>query len=396
MINIDEQIQKITRNTVDVLDVAELRNRLKQKKQLRVKFGADPTAADLHFGHAAVLRKLRELQSFGHKIIFVIGDFTARIGDPSGRSELRPQLSEDIIDKNAKTYQQQAFKILDPEKTDIAFNSTWLAPLTAEELMKLASHYTVARMSERDDFRLRLRKGDPISMQEFIYPLLQAYDSIYLKADVEVGGIDQKFNLLVGRDIQHSYGQPGQIVITMPLLEGTDGIKKMSKSYGNYIGLTEPPDEMFGNIMGLSDELMYRYYELLTDHDVETIKSISPMEAKLRLASELTNIYSGNGQGSMARQKFEEVFRRHKFPDDAPVIELMPAYFTIVELLIQNGIIGSKSEAKRLVKSGAVSIDGNKVTSTTEKIKLQDGVHFLRSGRRGFYRLVVKPGVSIK
>jgi len=396
MTNIDKQIQKIISNTVDAIEITELRNRLEQKKQLVVKFGADPTAADLHFGHAVVLRKLREFQDFGHRIVFVIGDFTARIGDPSGRSELRPQLSEDVIDKNAKTYQQQAFKILDPEKTDVVFNSSWFAHLTAEDLMELASHYTVARMLERDDFQLRLHKGDPISMQEFIYPLLQAYDSIYLKADVEVGGIDQKFNLLVGRDIQHSYGQPGQIVITMPLLEGTDGIKKMSKSYGNYIGLTEPPDKMFGKIMGISDELMYRYYELLTDHDIETIKSISPMESKLRLASELTNIYNGNGQGSIARQKFEEVFRQRKFPDDAPVIELTTAYFTIVELLIQNGIIDSKSEAKRLVKSGAVSIDGNKITSSTEKVKLQKGVHFLRSGRRGFYRLVVKSGVSIK
>jgi tyrosyl-tRNA synthetase len=396
MTNIDKQVQKIIRNTVDTIETAELHNRLKQKKQLVVKFGADPTAADLHFGHAVVLRKLREFQDFGHKVVFVIGDFTARIGDPSGRSELRPQLSENEINKNAETYQQQAFKILDAEKTEIVFNSSWLGCLTTEELMKLASHYTVARMLERDDFQLRLHKGDAISMQEFIYPLLQAYDSIYLKADVEVGGADQKFNLLVGRDIQHSYGQPGQIVITVPLLEGTDGIKKMSKSYGNYIGLTEPPDKMFGKIMSISDELMYRYYELLTGHDIETIKSISPMEAKLRLASELTNTYNGDEQGNVARQKFEEVFSQHKFPDDAPVIELTPAYFTIIELLTQNGIIDSKSEAKRLVKSGAVSIDGNKIASATEKVKLQKGVYFLRSGRRGFYRLVVKSGVSIK
>jgi tyrosyl-tRNA synthetase len=312
-----DALEKIRRGTNEIISIAELEKKLASGKKLRIKLGVDPTAPDLHLGHTVIINKLKTFQDLGHQIVFLIGDFTAKIGDPSGRSETRPMMSAEQIEKNIQTYTEQVFKILDKEKTEVAFNSKWLNALGIDGLLKLASRVTVAQMLVRDDFEKRYKADKPISIVEFMYPLLQAYDSVALNADVELGGNDQKFNLLLGREIQRDYGilEP-QVVITMPLLEGTDGIRKMSKSYNNYIALNDTPKDMFGKIMSISDELMYKYYELLTQADLNAIKVMHPKEAKLSLAQELTQRYHGADEAQKARQEFDKVFAKKDVPDD--------------------------------------------------------------------------------
>ncbi|MDX1763405.1 MAG: tyrosine--tRNA ligase, partial [bacterium] len=320
---------QIRRGAVEILLEEELKEKLKDAqrtgKPLRIKAGFDPTAPDLHLGHTVLIQKLRHFQDLGHEVVFLIGDFTGMIGDPTGKSETRPPLTREVVEANAQTYSNQIFKVLDREKTTIVFNSSWLSPMKAEALIQLAGKMTVARMLERDDFEKRYKAGEPISIHEFLYPLIQGYDSVELGADVEVGGTDQKFNLLVGRDLQREWGQAQQVVLTMPLLEGLDGVKKMSKSLANYVGINEPPDEMFGKIMSISDDLMWRYLELLSDRSLDEIGELRlavedggahPMDVKKGLAEEMVDKYHGPGKGVLARREFERVFRDQKTPTD--------------------------------------------------------------------------------
>ncbi len=320
MKDVNQQIDLIRRGAVEVIQPAELETKLKRAltegRPLRVKAGFDPTAPDLHLGHTVLIHKLKHFQDLGHQVIFLIGDFTGMIGDPTGVSETRKALTKEQVLENAKTYQRQIFKILDPAKTVIEFNSRWMGAMSADGLIQLAAHYRVARMMERDDFHKRYQEQKPISVHEFLYPLVQGYDSVALKADVELGGTDQKFNLLVGRELQRDYGQESQVVITMPLLEGTDGIKKMSKSVGNYIALEDKPGEMFGKVMSISDVLMYRYYELLTTEDLGHAKSLHPMEAKQTLAELIVTRYHGTDAGKQARAEFQQKFQAKEFPDE--------------------------------------------------------------------------------
>ncbi len=396
--DIEFQMEQIRRGTAEIINEAELRKKLEDRRPLRIKVGFDPTAPDLHLGHTVVMHKMRHFQELGHHIIFLIGDFTGRIGDPSGRSETRPPLTEEQVQANAQTYKRQVFKILDPEKTEIAFNSVWLGQMNASDFLKLASGYTVARMLERDDFEKRFREQRPIAIHEFIYPLCQGYDSVALHTDVEMGGTDQKFNLLVGRSLQGHYGQEGQCVLTMPLLEGTDGVRKMSKSYGNYIGIDESPQDMFGKIMGISDELMWRYYELLSARSLAEINAFKadvengkahPKKIKEDLASELVDRYHGSGAGAVACQEFNKVFAGGDFPEDAPRLTVKagaagaPAAF-----LETGGLVKSRGEAKRLAKSGALSINGEKIMDAA--IQLPKGEYRCRLGKQRFLLLTVE------
>jgi len=324
MLSPEEQLKLIKQGTVEIIEEEELLKKLKEGRPLRIKAGFDPTAPDLHLGHTVLLQKLRQFQQLGHEVYFVIGDFTAMIGDPTGRSETRPPLSREEVLENAKTYEHQVFKVLIPEKTNIVFNSSWLSSLGTEGIIRLAGQYTVARMLERDDFSKRFKEGIPIYIHEFLYPLLQGYDSVFLRADVELGGTDQKFNLLVGRDLQRAYGQEPQVCITLPLLVGLDGVRKMSKSYGNYIGITERPEDMFGKVMSISDDLMWDYYLLLTDYTQEEIedfkKNLHPMDAKKRLAHYIVSRYHSKEEADRALEFFERTFSKREFPQDAPVI----------------------------------------------------------------------------
>jgi tyrosyl-tRNA synthetase len=368
--------------------------KLKEGRPLRVKAGFDPTAPDLHLGHTVLLQKLRQFQQLGHEVYFVIGDFTAMIGDPTGRSETRPPLSREEVLENAKTYEHQVFKILDPEKTNIVFNSTWLSELGTEGIIKLAGKYTVARMLERDDFSKRFKEGIPIYIHEFIYPLLQGYDSVFLKADVELGGTDQKFNLLVGRDLQRAFGQEPQVCITLPLLVGLDGVRKMSKSYQNYIAIQEEPESMFGKIMSISDDLMWEYYTLLTDYTEEEIenfkKNLHPMEAKKKLAHYIVERFHGKEQADKALEFFVRTFSQREFPEDAPIIEVpyglkKRAY----ELLFELGIESSKNSARRVVEGGGLRINGTKVEDPNQEIEIKEELR-LQVGKKRFYRVVPK------
>lgn len=362
---------------------------------LRIKLGLDPTAPDIHLGHTVVLNKLRQLQELGHTVIFLIGDFTSMIGDPSGRNTTRPPLTREQIEDNAKTYYAQASLVLDPERTEIRYNSEWCDPLGARGMIQLASRYTVARMMEREDFTQRFRNGVSISVHEFLYPLMQGYDSVALKADLELGGTDQKFNLLVGRELQKEYGQEPQCILTMPLLEGTDGVEKMSKSKGNYIGIGEAPDSMFGKLMSISDVLMWRYYELLSFRSVDEIKALkaeteagrNPRDAKVMLAIEIVDRFHGVGQGQTALQTFEARFRDGAIPDDMPEVEIAEVGIGILKVLREAGLVSSGSEAQRNIEQGGVRVDGQKVSD--KGLTLGAGTYVLQVGKRKFARVKV-------
>jgi tyrosyl-tRNA synthetase len=396
MKDVAQQLDLILRGAVEVIQQTELEAKLKrslsEKRPLRIKAGFDPTAPDLHLGHTVLIHKLKHFQDLGHNVIFLIGDFTGMIGDPTGVSETRKALTKEQVQENAKTYQRQIFKILDPEKTTIEFNSRWMGPMTADGLIQLAGHYRVARMMERDDFHKRYHEQKPISVHEFLYPLVQGYDSVALKADVELGGTDQKFNLLVGRELQRDYGQESQVVITMPLLEGTDGVKKMSKSVGNYIALEDKPGEMFGKVMSISDQLMYRYYELLTTEDLGHARSLHPMEAKQTLAELIVAQYHGAEAGKQARTEFSQKFQKQEFPDEPDVrVQLTAddlrdgATIGLVDLVAKTGLVPSKSEARRLIIQGGVEIDGQKQSDANATLEVVQGKqHRLKIGRRKF------------
>ncbi len=392
MLSPEEQLKLLKQGTVEIIEEKELLEKLKEGRPLRIKAGFDPTAPDLHLGHTVLLQKLRQFQLLGHEVYFVIGDFTAMIGDPTGRSETRPPLSREQVLENAKTYEHQVFKVLLPEKTKIVFNSTWLSSLGTEGIIKLAGQYTVARMLERDDFSKRFKEGNPIYIHEFLYPLLQGYDSVFLKADVELGGTDQKFNLLVGRDLQRAFGQKPQVCITMPLLVGLDGVKKMSKSYGNYIGITEEPNQMFGKIMSISDELMWDYYLLLTDYRQEEIeefkKNLHPMEAKKRLAHYIVSRYHSKESADKALEFFEKTFSQREFPEDAQVIRVPAGYRQkAYEFLFELGIEASKNSARRLIEGGGLKINGQKIQDPNQEIQVSEELK-LQVGKKRFYRII--------
>ncbi|MDR2772839.1 MAG: tyrosine--tRNA ligase [Elusimicrobiota bacterium] len=381
-------IEHIKRGTVELISQQELSDRLCTGKPLRVKLGVDPTAPDLHLGHTVIINKLKTFQDLGHQIIFLIGDFTAKIGDPSGRSDTRPTMTPEQIAQNTKTYTDQVFKILDRKKTIIEYNSKWLEPLGIDGLLKLASKTTVAQMLVRDDFEKRYKSDKPISIVEFLYPLLQGYDSVALKADVELGGNDQKFNLLLGRSIQKDHGLAPQIVLTMPLLEGTDGVKKMSKSYGNYIALNDSPDDMFGKIMSISDELMYKYYELLTQADLKTLKAAHPKQAKVDLAFEIVKRYWGLENAESAKEGFERVFAKKGIPEHVKTFEC-PSSIKISDFLVKANLVSSKNEARRLIEQGGVKINSNKVSADTEIKGVWDGL-VLQAGKWKFVKIKIK------
>ncbi len=396
MSELSRQLDLILRGAVEVIHEAELESKLsralKEQRPLRVKAGFDPTAPDLHLGHTVLIHKLKHFQDLGHQVIFLIGDFTGMIGDPTGVSETRKALTKEQVQENAKTYQRQIFKILNPEKTVIEFNSRWMGPMTADGLIQLAAHYRVARMMERDDFRKRYQEQKPISIHEFLYPLVQGYDSVALKSDVELGGTDQKFNLLVGRELQRDYGQESQVVITMPLLEGTDGMKKMSKSVGNYIALEDKPGDMYGKVMSISDALMVRYYELLTTEDLGRVKAEHPMEAKQYLARLLVSRYHGDGAAQAARAEFQQKFQKQEFPDEPDVrLTLTKADLKggstigLADLVAKTGLVPSKSEARRLIIQGGLEVNDQKQTDANAQFTPVAGQTYrFKVGRRKF------------
>ena len=398
MASLDEALALIKRGVHEILLERDLVDKLKRGKPLRVKAGFDPTAPDLHLGHTVLINKLRQFQVLGHEVIFLIGDFTAMIGDPTGRNVTRkPPSREEVID-NARTYEQQIYKILDPDKTTIQFNSRWMNDLRATDLIQLAAQYTVARMLERDDFHKRYAGGQAIAIHEFLYPLLQGYDSVALRADVELGGTDQKFNLLVGRELQKHYGQEPQVVITLPILEGLDGVQKMSKSLGNYIALNDPPQEMFGKIMSVSDEVMWRYLELLSFQPADTLagwrgeveQGANPRDVKYRLARELVERFHGRQAAVQAEENFVARFQRGVLPDDLPQISLAAPQgaLSIANLLKEAGLVASTSEALRLISQGAVRIDGERVQDSVLKITA-GSTHVYQVGKRRIARVSV-------
>ena len=398
MTDIDRQMATIKRGMAELIDENELRKKIARGKPLRIKVGFDPTAPDLHLGHTVVMHKMRHFQELGHHVIFLIGDFTGRIGDPSGRSETRPPLTEEQVLANAETYKKQVFKILDPQKTEVAFNSTWLGKMDATGFIKLASSYTVARMMERDDFEKRFREQRPISIHEFLYPLCQGYDSVALKSDVEMGGTDQKFNLLVGRTLQAHYGIESQCILTLPLLEGTDGVRKMSKSYGNYIGIDEAPAQIFGKVMAISDELMWRYYELLSAKSLEDIAelktsvqngSLHPKAAKENLAHEMVCRYHSEKDADEARQGFNAVFAGGGVPDDMPEHSCTCGEDSTPPVFLEAaGLVKSRGEAKRLMKEGALSVDGERCEDAVTP--LTAGEYVVKLGKKRFLKLIVR------
>jgi tyrosyl-tRNA synthetase len=404
-LSLDEQVAYLTKGAVEVVRLEELRAKLERAnrtgKPLTVKVGFDPSAPDLHVGHTVVIRKMKHFQDLGHTVVFLIGDFTGLIGDPSGKSKTRPQLTREELKENALTYKQQVFKILDPEKTVVDFNSRWLGALGSEGLIRLASRYTVARMLERDEFKRRLQAGEPIAIHEFLYPLTQAYDSVALEADFELGGTDQTFNLLVGRDIMREYGLEPQVILTMPLLEGLDGTEKMSKSLGNYIGVTEPPGEIFGKIMSISDQLMFRYYELLTDRSLAEIEALRqridrgelhPMEAKMDLARSLVATYHSEQEARAAEESFRSTFQQREIPEDLPLHRLSGPC-RLSQLMVEGGLVSSRGEATRLIKQGAVEIDGSRVASDIEIAPSGPESFVLRVGKRRFLKVARPSGV---
>jgi tyrosyl-tRNA synthetase len=400
MVDVNDQLAEYKRGAHEVLPEAEFIRKLALQRPLRIKAGFDPTAPDLHLGHTVLINKMRQFQQRGHEVIFLIGDFTGMIGDPTGRNATRPALTPADVQANAVTYQAQVFKILDPERTRIEFNSRWLSNMPAPEFVKIAAHYTVARMLERDDFAKRYKGGQPIAIHEFLYPLAQGYDSVALKADVEMGGTDQRFNLLVGRSLQEAYGQEPQIVITMPLLEGTDGVNKMSKSLGNYIGITESPDSMFGKILSISDDLMWRYYELLSFRSLSDVAGLrtaaeqgrNPRDIKLELAAEITTRFHGAAAAQAAQQAFMSRVSDKAVPTDLPpvLITVDTAGLRIANVLKAAALAASTSEANRKIDEGAVKLDGVKVSD--RGLTLRAGAdHVLQVGTRRYARVQLKP-----
>lgn len=424
MKSVEEQFEYLKKGCVDIIQEKELKAKLarslKKNKPLKVKAGFDPTAPDIHLGHIVLLRKMKHFQDLGHDVIFLIGDFTGLIGDPSGRSATRPPMTREEINKNAETYKKQIFKILDPEKTIIDFNSRWLEKLTSTDIINLTSKYTVARILERDDFTNRLKNNKPISVHEILYPLMQAYDSVALRADVELGGTDQKFNLLVGREIQRAFKQEPQVIMTTPLLEGLTGVEKMSKSLNNYIGITEPPSEIYGKVMSISDPLMFRYYELLTDEPLSQIEKwkrevkeekINPKDLKSRLSLSIASDFWGKEKAKKALQEFERIFKEKKLPTkiedieikieekvepkgkvkDKTKVEAVVTVVPLIELLVERSIFPSRKEAKRVIRQGGVYLDGKRIEDIAFKIDLskKDDL-ILKIGKRKFYRIVKK------
>ncbi|ANM28677.1 tyrosine--tRNA ligase [Acidobacteria bacterium Mor1] len=403
---VDEQMALLTRGVVDLTTEKELRAKLersfKSGKPLTVKVGFDPTAPDIHLGHTVLLRKMRHFQDCGHRVIFLIGDFTGMIGDPTGRSKTRPPLTPEDIARNAETYKNQCYKVLDEEATEIRFNNEWLGALTSAEFIRLAASYNVARMLERNDFKKRYNAGQSISLHEFMYPLAQAYDSVALEADVELGGTDQLFNLNVGRDIMPGYGLDPQVVLTTPLLEGLDGVEKMSKSLGNYIGIEEPPKEIFGKIMSISDELMWRYYELCTDISLEAIESMKqmagegklhPKRAKEGLAMRIITDFHDESAAEAAMQEFQRIFQQKELPDDMPeaTISIGDGTVHLPGALLELGFVKSKGEAVRLIAQGGVSLDGERVPAGTIHLTVGSGdTHVVKVGKRRFARVTFK------
>ncbi|MBW3567448.1 MAG: tyrosine--tRNA ligase [Proteobacteria bacterium] len=393
-----ETLNLLRRGTDEILVEGELIERLKSQRPLRIKAGFDPTAPDLHLGHTVLINKLRQFQELGHEVIFLIGDFTGMIGDPTGKNATRPPLTTDEIKENAKTYKEQIFKILDPDKTRIEFNSRWMSKMDAAGLVQLAARHTVARMLERDDFSKRFKENRPIAVHEFLYPLVQGYDSVALEADVELGGTDQKFNLLVGRQLQEHYGQKPQVVLTMPLLEGLDGVQKMSKSLGNYIGITEPPDEMFGKLMSISDDLMWRYFELLSFRTLSEIErfrqqiaeGLNPRDIKFLLGVEIVDRFHGAGAGGKARDNFIARFQKGALPEDMEevVVQAPNGSLGIAQLLKEAGLVSSSSEGMRMVKQGAVKLDGTRVDDP--RVEIAVGVTaVVQVGKRRVARVIV-------
>ncbi|MFU2078744.1 tyrosine--tRNA ligase [Avibacterium endocarditidis] len=390
-----EQLAELKRGTDQLFSEQDLIEKLKENRPLRIKLGADPTAPDIHLGHTVVLNKLRQFQNFGHHVMFLIGDFTATVGDPSGKNATRPPLSREDVLRNAETYKEQIYKILDPEKTEIVFNSDWLGQLGTVGMIRLASNYTVARMLERDDFKKRFSNNQPIAIHEFIYPLLQGHDSVHLKADVELGGTDQTFNLLIGRELQKSDGQKPQVAITLPLLVGLDGEKKMSKSLGNYIGVNEAPNEMFGKVMSISDDLMWDWYDLLSFRPLSEIAQFkqevaegrNPRDIKVLLAKEITARFHSEADADAAEQAFINRFQKGAIPDEMPEFTF-EGEIGLANLLKEAGLVSSTSEAIRMVNQGGVKIDGEKVEDAKAVISASTAVY--QVGKRKFARVTVK------
>ena len=398
MSSVQDAMDILARGTEEILVAGELRKKLERGDPLRIKAGFDPTAPDLHVGHTVLINKLRHFQDLGHEVMFLIGDFTGMIGDPTGKSATRPPLTRDEVLDNARTYEEQIFKILDPEKTLVVFNSSWMGEMDAVDLIQLSARHTVARMLERDDFSKRYKGGQPIAIHEFLYPLIQGYDSVALKADVELGGTDQKFNLLVGRQLQEAYGQEPQVVITMPILEGLDGVQKMSKSLGNYIGITDAPDDMFGKVMSVSDDLMWRYFELLSFRSAQDVAALrrqvdeggNPRDVKFLLAEELIGRFHDPAAATAAREHFIARFQRGAMPEDMPEATL-PApdgRLRVANLLKDAGLVSSTSEALRMIKQGAVKIDGERLEDTSLECKVGE-THVYQVGKRRFARVTL-------
>lgn len=389
-----ERMELLLRAVSELISQEEFSRKLQQKKSLRIKLGVDPTAPDLHLGHTVVLNKLKQFQELGHTVVFIIGDFTAWIGDPSGRNETRPRISEAEIEKNAQTYLEQVFKILNPNQTEVERNSKWLAPIF--EIKKLPeehsifsilfNRYTLQQLMQRDDFTKRLKEGNPITFAELMYPLFQAYDSVAVKADIEIGGTDQLFNLLMGRQMQRDFGQEPQVVMTLPLLVGTDGTKKMSKSYGNYVALNDSPKEMFGKLMSIPDEAMFTYYELLTSENLSEIKKMHPKEAKIKLAHQLTSQYHGESAAKSAQVEFEKIFSKGELPESIEEHKSSKNKILLSHLLFECGLAPSKNEAKRFIENGGVKINGKAVAKDSELHLSQPLV--LQVGKRKFKRIL--------
>lgn len=398
---IDEQLTYLKKGTVDLIREEDLRSKLakaeKSGKPLRVKLGVDPTSPDIHLGHTVVVRKLKAFQELGHTAIYLIGDFTAMIGDPSGRNVTRPALSREEIEHNAKTYRDQVFKLLDPDKTEVRYNSEWMGKFDAADFIRLAAHTTVRQILERDDFEKRMNAQQPISLHELLYPLVQGYDSVALEADVELGGTDQKFNLLSGRNLQREYGQDAQVVVTTPLLEGLDGVQKMSKSYGNYIGIDEPATEMFGKVMSVSDELMWKYYELLTDISPEALNALktrcesgteNPRNAKVELAKSIVADFHSQSDASAAEEDFNRRFVRKEVPDEIEETQIAAGNYKLADLLVSTGLAASKGEARRLIEQGGVKVNGEKASNAATEIAIADDSTLLQVGKRKFLKIL--------
>src|SRR5438093_8627321 len=397
---VDEQMARLRRGAAEIIVEGELRSKLersvKTASPLKVKLGLDPTAPDLHLGHTVVLQKLRDFQDLGHQVVIIIGDFTGMIGDPTGRSETRRPLTWDDIRANAETYRAQLGKVLDMSRTRVEFNSTWLGRLTFEQIIRETAHLTVARMLQREDFAARYASGRPISLHEFLYPLAQGYDSVALGTDVELGGTDQTFNLLVGRDLQRAHGQEPQVALTVPILEGLDGVQKMSKSLGNYVGITEPPAEMYGKLMSVSDDMMFRYFELLTrvsETEIQELKTLHPMEAKKRLARTITAMYHGEVGAEAAEAHFSRVVQGRQIPENIEVVSVATPFvgLPIVKVMVTSGLVATSSEGRRLILQGAVEWDEAKVVDPNQVVLPADSPHLLKVGKRRFKTIVLKP-----